>query len=50
MGVFDRSSEGNIQMLQGKDDRGRDVLVDKAGFMVNEKGYIVNKDGHICTR
>jgi len=50
MGVFDRSGEGDIQMLQGKDDKGRDVLVDKAGFMVNDKGYIINRDGHICTR
>lgn len=50
MGVFDRDSDGNIQMLQGKDEKGSDVFVDKAGFMVNEKGYIINKEGHICTR
>lgn len=37
-------------MLSGKDDKGRPVFVDKAGFMVNEKGYVINKDGHICTR
>ena len=50
MGVFDRDSQGNIQLLLGKDERGKDVYVDKAGFMVNQKGYIVTKDGHICSR
>ena len=50
MGVFDRSADGNIQMLTGKDDKGQDVYVDKAGFMVNQKGYIINKQGHLCTR
>ena len=34
----------------GKDERGNEVTVDKAGFMVNHQGYIVTKDGHICTR
>ena len=50
MGVFDRGADGNIQMLTGKDDKGSDVYVDKAGFMVNQKGYIINKEGHLCTR
>jgi len=50
MGVFDRAADGNIQVLSGRDDKGRAVFVDKAGFMVNEKGYIINKDGNICTR
>lgn len=50
MGVFDRDSNGKIKILQGKDEKGKDVLVDKAGFMVNSKGYIVNKQGSICTR
>jgi len=50
MGVFDRDGRGNIQLLLGKDERGKDVYVDKAGFMVNQKGYIVTRDGHICTR
>ena len=50
MGVFDRDSAGEIQKLRGKDEKGRDVFVDKAGFMVNNKGYIVTRDGHICTR
>ena len=48
--MFDRDSQGGIQLLLGKDERGRDVYVDKAGFMVNQKGYIVTRDGHICTR
>ena len=50
MGVFDRDTNGKIQLLLGKDERGKDVYVDKAGFMVNQKGYIVTRDGHICTR
>ena len=50
MGVFDRDSRGNIQLLLGKDERGKDVYVDKAGFMVNNRGYIVTRDGHVCTR
>jgi len=50
MGVFDRDGNGNIQLMNGKDEHGRDVTVDKAGFMVNHKGYIVTKDGHISTR
>ena len=50
MGVFDRDADGNIQMLNGKNEKGMAVFVDKAGFMVNEKGYIINKDGNICTR
>ena len=50
MGVFDRNEKGDIQLLLGKDERGRDVYVDKAGFMVNQKGYIVTRDNHICTR
>lgn len=50
MGVFDRDSAGSIQLLLGKDERGKEVYVDKAGFMVNQKGYIVTRDGHICTR
>ena len=50
MGVFDRDSQGNIQLLKGKDEAGRDVTVDKAGFMVNKQGYIVTKEGHISTR
>ena len=50
MGVFDRDSNGGIQLLNGKDEHGRDVTVDKAGFMVNHQGYIVSKDGHISTR
>ena len=50
MGVFDRDGAGNIQLLLGKDERGKDVFVDKAGFMVNQRGYIVTRDGHICTR
>lgn len=50
MGVFDRDPNGKIQLLLGKDERGKDVYVDKAGFMVNQKGYIVTRDGHICTR
>ena len=50
MGVFDRGADGSIQVLSGKDDKGRPVFVDKAGFMVNEKGYVINKEGHICTR
>ena len=36
--------------MVGKDERGSEVYVDKAGFMVNQKGYIVTRDGHICTR
>ena len=50
MGVFDRDSDGKIQLLTGKDERGQDVTVDKAGFMVNNHGYIVTKEGHISTR
>ena len=50
MGVFDRDNAGSIQLLLGKDEQGKDVYVDKAGFMVNKKGYIVTRDGHICTR
>ena len=50
MGVFDRDASGNIQFLLGKDEQGKDVYVDKAGFMVNKKGYIVTRDGNVCTR
>ena len=50
MGVFDRDDKGDIQLLLGKDEKGKDVYVDKAGFMVNQKGYIVTRDDHICTR
>ena len=50
MGVFDRDSQGAIQLLLGRDEAGKDVYVDKAGFMVNKKGYIVTRDGHVCTR
>ena len=35
MGVFDRDNKGKIQLLTGKDERGQNVTVDKAGFMVN---------------
>lgn len=50
MGVFDRDNRGKIQLLLGKDERGKDVYVDKAGFMVNQRGYIVTRDGHVCSR
>ena len=50
MGVFDRDSKGKIQLLTGRDERGQNVTVDKAGFMVNNQGYIVTKEGHISTR
>ena len=50
MGVFDRDSNGKIQLLTGKDERGQNVTVDKAGFMVNHQGYIVTKEGHVSTR
>lgn len=50
MGVFDREASENIKFLRGKDENGRDVAVDKAGYMVNNKGYIINKEGCICTR
>jgi hypothetical protein len=50
MGVFDREASDNIKFLRGKDEIGRDVAVDKAGYMVNNKGYIINKEGCICTR
>jgi hypothetical protein len=50
MGVFDRDAQDGIKFVRGKDESGRDVAVDKAGYMVNNKGYIVNKEGSICTR
>jgi hypothetical protein len=50
MGVFDRDASDNIKYVRGKDENGRDVAVDKAGYMVNNKGYIINKEGCICTR
>jgi len=50
MGVFDREKSDAIKFNRGKDATGRDVAVDKAGYMVNSKGYIINKEGSICTR
>jgi hypothetical protein len=50
MGVFDRDPSRKIKLLKGKDERGKEVTVDKAGYMVNNKGYIVNREGSICTR
>ena len=50
IGVFDRDLTGKIKLQKGKDEAGNDVLVDKAGYMVNHKGYIINRDGGICTR
>lgn len=35
MGVFDRDNQGKIEIMLGKDEKGKDVYVDKAGFMVN---------------
>ena len=50
MGVFDRDSNGAIRLLPGKDARGNEITVDKAGQSVNNKGYLINLDGSICTR
>ena len=50
MGVYDRDITGKIKLNKGKDEKGKDVMVDKAGYMVNQKGYIINRDGNICTR
>lgn len=48
--MFDREVSDALKFCRGKDDSGRDVAVDKAGYMVNSKGYIINKEGSICTR
>ena len=48
--MFDRETSDAIKFNRGKDATGRDVAVDKAGYMVNSKGYIINKEGCICTR
>lgn len=48
--MFDREMSDAIKFNRGKDATGRDVAVDKAGYMINSKGYIINKEGCICTR
>lgn len=50
MGVFDRDLAKKIKLNKGKDEKGNEVMVDKAGYMINHKGYIINRDGNICTR
>jgi hypothetical protein len=50
MGVFDRDLTKRIKLNKGKDEKGKEVMVDKAGYMINHKGYIINRDGNICTR